>query len=146
MIYDPKRLEASLTRVEWSKPSTIEETGVHHGYRRNHADIRDAFAWLLSDFEPVKEAWISHIDPGGYIRLHRDAGPHYERWQIPIQPAGTFTVDGVLIDQQPGVPFQVEHWKWHEVCNDSNCSRIHLVVDRDVVVRPEPTEFLVKGT
>lgn len=146
MTYDVGRLWESLAQVEWSNPSQISQTGVHEGYRRNRADIRNVFAWLLSDFEPVKEVWISRIEPGGFIKPHRDAGPHYDRWQIPIQPAGTFTVNGIDIDQKPGVPFQVEHWEWHEIRNETDRPRIHLVIDRDVVVHKETTQFAVKGT
>jgi hypothetical protein len=67
------------------------------------------------------------LEPGGYIVEHIDAGPYYERWQLPFTTGsyGTFT-------QQAGVPFPVRHYDWHHVANDADEPRISLVIDRDV--------------
>jgi hypothetical protein len=130
-----------LDRVEagaWSLPSTFTATGVHHGYRRidlvssGHTQPAAA-AWLdvLDQFAPVWASWLSWIDPGGFIRPHVDAGPWRERWQVPIRVSGVFVADGEPVDQQPGVPFQVEHWRRHEVGVDAASPRVHLVIDRD---------------
>lgn len=142
-MYDRDRLEQSLAglleRCELSKPSPNTET--HQGYRR--IVLRDGdpdFGWLLDDFDPVDNAWVSWIEPHGYVRPHMDAGPHRERWQIPIRPSGVFNVGGEPVVQKIGQPFQVEHWlpHWIEV---GDMPRVHVVLDRDVIVRSDRTDF-----
>lgn len=139
--FDPGRLRAALAAVPesaWSLPSSYAVTGVHHGYRqvtlaRPGYTCPEAapFAFVLERFAPVREAWLSWIAPGGFIRPHRDAGPWWERWQVPIAAAGAFRGDGDTVPVD-GVPFPVEHWNPHAVINDTDRSRIHLVIDRAV--------------
>ena len=128
--YPVDLLRESADRFQLSNPGPNSK--IHKGYRRNMENIRDHFGWVLEDFEPVVNAWLSYMEPHGYINSHKDAAPWYERWQVPIQPSGTFIVDGEELTQEPGVPFRVEHWKWHEV-RVGDRPRIHLVIDKDVV-------------
>lgn len=119
----------------WSHPSTIEATGAHHGYRQLSlvVDSRPTFpglGWLLEPFQPVWAAWLSCIEPGGYVVPHIDAGPYRERWQVPITAAGTLNGQ----HHEVGVPFRVHHHDWHEVANDDPTPRVALVVDRDVLL------------
>ncbi len=147
--YDVARLVESAASLELSEPSDrAKHPGAfHHGYRRNKdRTFNDAFAWVLQDFEPVATAWLSHIEPGGDIPPHKDAAPWLERWQIPIQPAGTFCVDGEQLEQIAGVPFQVKHWTWHHVNNDTDRPRIHLIIDRDVVAHEGKGDFVDGGS
>ena len=140
--YPVDRLFASLELVEFNLPSNKADGSFHHGYRRNvKRDIADAFGWVLEDFEPVTVSWVSHIDAGGDIPPHSDASPWLERWQIPIQPAGYFTIGGEDQPQVAGVPFQVRHWLLHEVVNDTDRPRIHLIIDRDVVAHKGVGDF-----
>ncbi len=129
-------LDATLTLGEfrWSNPSDIDTSGVHHGYRQISFTNTLYTLWeeVLAPWQPVKNAWLSRIDPGGYILLHRDASPWLERWQVPIEPAGTMMVEGEKINQTRG-PFRVEQWKWHAVENFTSVPRIHLVLDRDKI-------------
>lgn len=142
MTFDVDRLLASYARVDrLSLPSTLEQTGVHDGYRQTQ--LVAPFTWVLEHFLPVKSAWLSVIGPGGFIRPHRDAGPWLERWQVPIVPAGRFIQDGVELAQAAGKPFQVFHWLTHEVVNDTDHDRVHLVVDRNIVLRPGSDGFEV---
>lgn len=136
--FDPAALRAALAAVpagSWSLPSTFRETKVHHGYRRvvlwsAGREQPDAAPWsdLFADFAPVRDAWLSWIGPGGFIVPHRDAGPWFERWQVPIRSSGWFD------DWRPaeGEPFRVQHWLPHSVWNDGRHPRIHVVIDRDV--------------
>lgn len=117
----------------WSRPSTFEATGVHHGYRRvvvveGGRLVEPCFRDVIADFDPVFSAWVSWIAPGGYIVPHIDAGPYRERWQLPISTAGT--MNGV--EAVNGTPFKVRHWEPHRVDNPTDRPRIHLVIDRDV--------------
>lgn len=130
--------------MAWSEPSTVAATGVHHGYRSSQ--LVDAgrprstcFADVLAEFAPVYEAWVSWIDPGGFILLHCDAGPYRERWQVPISTAGGGPC-GRAVD---GQPFRVHQWEPHHVVNDTGRPRIHLVIDRDVIVDDSLTPFTV---
>lgn len=93
------------------------------------------FADLLAPYQPVYDAWVSWIEPGGYVRSHVDAGPHRERWQIPLVPSGT------LNGTHSVEPFQVAHWEPHRVDNPGPGPRVHVVLDRDVIVRTEATPF-----
>jgi hypothetical protein len=125
----------NIADLHWSAPSTLEATGAHHGYRQvtiaagGRLALPD-LAELLEPYVPVWDAWLSWIEPGGFILPHIDGGPYRERWQQ--------TLDGD--------PYLVEHWNAHEVRNDSNVPRIRLVVDRDTIVHPAPIRFrLVDG-
>jgi hypothetical protein len=150
--FDPAELAAALATVPapaWSFPSAYGVTGVHHGYCRvelvssgywqSHAA---AFRALLDRFAPVHAAWLSRIDAGGFIVPHRDAGPWRERWQVPLEPAGEFH-GADRFTPTTGVPFQVEHWAAHAVANDTDHPRIHLVIDRDVLLDLAPEPFAV---
>lgn len=139
--FDPGRLSDALARVHagaWSLPSTFAATGVHHGYRRvvlvgagRLQPQAEPFGFVLDEFAPVLEAWLSWIDPGGFIAPHRDAGPWRDRWQVPICAAGEFHM-GQTFTAVNGHAFQVTHWEPHAVVNRTGHPRIHLVVDRAV--------------
>jgi hypothetical protein len=111
---------------------------VHHGYRRvelvtagNPQPSADAWRDELDQFSPVWAAWLSWIEPGGFIRPHADAGPYRERWQVPICVSGSFVAGDRPVVQTAGVPFRVRHWEKHSVTvGDSR--RVHLVIDRDI--------------
>ena len=96
-----------------------------------------AFAFVLDAFAPVWSAWISRIEPGGLIHPHIDQGPYRERWQVPIQPAGL--MNGV--QAVAGVPFRVKQYEPHSVENATDRARIHVVIDRDVMVDARQTPF-----
>lgn len=143
ILFDPGLLSASLGRIPvdaWSLPSTYRATGVHHGYRRvvlvsagakqKYADFFD-FVW--TELEPVYEAWLSWIDPDGFIVPHRDAAPWRERWQVPIAASGQW-VAGESFVPTAGIAFPVRHWEPHAVVNRDSAPRVHIVVDRDVFV------------
>lgn len=95
------------------------------------------FRFVLDSFAPVWVAWISRIEPGGLIHPHIDQGPYRERWQVPIQPAGL--MNGV--EAVAGVPFRVKQWEPHSVENATDRARIHLVIDRNVMVDSRATPF-----
>lgn len=123
----------------WSLPSSYRATGAHHGYRRVTVDGLEPFRFVLDGFAPVHNAWLSWIDPGGFIVAHVDAGPYRERWQVPIIPGD---ISGDLC--VAGVPFRVAHWEPHWVCNrHGDRPRVHLVIDRDVIVDPAPAPFRI---
>jgi hypothetical protein len=136
--FSPEQLLVALAAVSphWSEP-TSDDNEVNPNYRivslaaggklRPHAD---AFRFVLTAFAPIYAAWVSRIEPGGVIRPHIDAGPYRERWQVPIQPAGVMNGSEAVA----GVPFPVKHWEPHSVENTGGRPRIHLVIDRAVMV------------
>ena len=144
---DVERLEESLERFlaadGLSDPSPSEE--VHRGYRRQRRNdaLWEHFGWVFDYFIPVHmSTWLSWIEPHGYINEHVDSGPHRERWQVPIRPSGTMTVDGEELSQVAGMPFQVAHWLPHSV-TVGDTPRVHLVIDRDIFVRTDKTPFVL---
>lgn len=133
-LFPVGRLGEALCAVPdgaWSQASTFAETGVHHGYRRATKRWLTSFAWVLKEFAPVVDTWVSWINPGGFIVPHVDASPYYERWQVPICSAGVWFHRGVTWRHYQ--PFRVQHWEPHAVANATRHPRVHLVVDRDVV-------------
>lgn len=148
--FDPGRLTGALHQIPihaWSLPSTYPNTGVHHGYRRvvlvsagrrqEHAAL---FDYVWDALHPVKDAWLSWIDPGGFIAPHRDPGPWWERWQIPIVTSGEWHGDSTFTARD-GEAFPVEHWEPHAVTNRGPHPRIHLVADRDIQIGRDPLPF-----
>jgi hypothetical protein len=143
-VFDPVALRDALSRVPeaaWSLPSSYRATGAHHGYRRVVLEELEPFRFVLAEFDPIHNAWLSCIDPGGYIVRHRDKGPHHERWQVPIVTAGWMEQDDRRSTAVDGVPFRVEQWKWHAVGNPTRHARIHLVIDRDIIADPTIEPF-----
>ena len=121
----------------WSAASSYAVTGVHHGYRQvtvAHAGrvVVAEFADVLALFAPVRSAWLSSLAPGGFIAEHIDAGPYFERWQLPFTTAGRLSERGVAVAHTVGVPFRVHHHDWHDVVNDDDADRVSLVIDRAV--------------
>jgi hypothetical protein len=149
--FPPKRLHAALAAVPadaWSNPSEYTATGVHHGYRRvvlvDHGAPRGAaalFRFVLDRFDPVHDAWLSWIDPGGFIVPHRDGGPYLERWQVPVSTAGWFQQLFDMTEAADGTPFPVCHWTRHAVGNPTDRARVHVVIDRKVRLDRESLPF-----
>lgn len=134
MRFDPERLRACLAEVrQWSGASSLGQNHVHHGYSRAHASPH-LFGWVFEAFDaPVKSASLTRIAPGGFILPHRDQGPFFERWQVPILTAGVWG-DGFA--PEPGEAHRVEHWRTHSVWNTSDTPRVVLLVDLGREVHP----------
>lgn len=147
-MFDPAELRDALRRVPesaWSLPSSYRATAAHHGYRRVVLAHLDPFRFVLDQFEPVHDAWLSWIDPGGFIVPHRDKGPHRERWQVPVSTAGWMEQNGMRGTATDGVPFRVEQWRPHSVGNPTTNPRIHLVIDKAVIVNHDRNPFVKEG-
>lgn len=150
LTFDPVPLQKALVTIGpgvFCLPSTYRETGVHHGYRRlvlvssgYYHPFAELFEDVLAAFAPVRDAWVSWIDAGGFIRPHRDGAPWRERWQVPIHAAGQF--GGELVSRPvDGQAFPVTHFEPHWVLNDTDGPRVHLVIDRDVLLDRPPLPF-----
>ena len=77
---------------------------------------------------------LVELKPGGHIDQHTDQGAyatHYDRFHLVLQsdPGNTFTNGDETIHMQPGELWQFNHHVEHEVTNNSNTSRIHLILD-----------------
>ena len=138
-MFSPAVLAGALDSVAdaWSLPSDIATTKVHHLYRQVHivgAEVVrfPAFRPILEPFGPVWDAWLSMVLPGGFILEHCDAGPYWERWQVPFTTEGTLYQLGEPVAHEVGVPFRVTQYEWHSVANDDDSPRISLVINRRV--------------
>lgn len=125
--------------VEWSEPSTFDQTEVHHGYRRNKGHLP-----ALYDEWGTQDLWLSWIDPGGYILPHRDAGPYRRRIQIPIRPSGYMWTEADGWTHHTS-RFEVPHWGPHAVVNPGPGPRVHLVVDLPETVNDSHWPFETYG-
>lgn len=135
---------AAIPPSAWGETSTLEQSGTHEGYRTASLVQPDGpqpfahvFDPMLAAFNPVYQAWVSWLEPGGFILPHIDAGPYRERWQVPIQPAGALND----VEAHVGECFPVRHWEPHSVTNPTDRPRIHLVVDRALVLDASPVLF-----
>ena len=131
------RLGEALAAVEWSEASDWAQTEVHHLYRQSGSV--GAFADVLDSFAPVRKAWLSCVEPGGFLADHIDEAKspgYWERWHVPLEPAGLVLHNCVLLDQQPGIPCRFEHWLPHAAANPTSRRRITLIIDRAVIVQP----------
>jgi hypothetical protein len=152
--FDPEELARCVIDAravpgeDWSAPSTLEATGVHHGMSRQRV-VSDGyrhppaalFERVLDRFAPVRMMYVSQLDPGGFIVSHRDASPWYDRWHVPVLAAGTYTEEGRVYTPIAGEPFRVRHWVCHALSNPGPDVRVSLVIDRDVAVSRPPAPF-----
>lgn len=140
--------------IDWSEPSTLQATGVHHGYRTAPATIESfhsEFAFLnigthvvastrMLEGKQVRKVWWGMLEPGGFILPHIDKGPYYVRWHYPIEAAGfAWQLEGFVGSilrtlKAPSEPFAITHWEPHAVWNPSDKRRVHLIVELDELV------------
>ena len=144
--FDPTRLAQAFSQLPgnaWAMPVTDDDE-VNPGYQfaqlvvcRRDREAAKLFDFVLAEFRPIWMSWVARVAAGGFIGPHIDEGPYFERWHVPIIPAGTF--DGRVV--QAGVAFPVQHWAPHRVDNPTDRDRIHIVIDRDVPVDVPPAPF-----
>lgn len=116
--------------MDYSAPSTFEQTRVHHGYATARGHLVDATIANVVDLPPIR-CWYGKLEPGGFIIPHVDKGPWVERWHYPIQPAGYVWTEAEGIMAAPSEPFPIQHWLPHAVWNPDDHPRIHLIVEYD---------------
>ena len=115
--------------IKWGNPVTFEQHGIAH-LRTVSAEDSSQVALQLGVDPPIQRCFWAKLEPGGFIAPHIDAGPYWDRWHVPVQPAGVFWQNGVEIHPEPFEPFRVKHWENHAVWNDTDVVRVHLIVDR----------------
>jgi hypothetical protein len=121
--------------VDWGEPTDFATHAVSH---RRYTTPASPLIALPEVEGPYRAVFWAKIGPGGFIMPHIDAGPFYERWHIPVQPAGMFWEDGRYMN--PISPFIVHHWLPHAVWNPTSVARVHLIVDRDIIPPDAPTQ------
>jgi hypothetical protein len=124
-----------VENVDWGEPTDFASHLASH--RRYTTQASPTLALPEID-GPYKAVFWAKLGAGGFIVPHIDAGPYYERWHIPVQPAGMFWELDTYF--QPTEPFQVRHWLPHAVWNPTDTDRIHLIVDRDIIPPDAPTD------
>lgn len=77
---------------------------------------------------------LAELKPDGHIDRHADEGAyaeHYDRFHVVLMSAegNTFTNGDETIHMQDGELWQFNHRAEHEVHNNSNAPRIHLIID-----------------
>jgi quercetin dioxygenase-like cupin family protein len=84
--------------------------------------------------ERLGRCMITRVPPGGRITPHADGGSHaayYERYHIVLQsnPKSMFRCGADWVNMQAGDVWWFDNGIEHEVVNDGECDRIHLIVD-----------------
>ena len=84
--------------------------------------------------EQLGRIMVVDLQAGGYIDEHTDEGKyaeHFERIHVVLtsEPGNVFSVDGEDVHMQVGEAWWFNHRKPHKVMNNSNSSRIHIIVD-----------------
>lgn len=82
----------------------------------------------------AKNIMINRLEPGGCIPKHKDDDDYGERWHLPIVTNDEASWWDEVSDRLQHMPFgrwtgPVPYRKFHEVRNDGDQERIHLVVD-----------------
>lgn len=133
--YFLERRKAAET-ANYNQPTQYSKNGASH----LRSGAQTAHKWAKEIPGPYRAVWFAKLDPGGFAVPHIDAGkPFYDRWHIPITPAGFFWEDGVMYEA-PEEPFRVRHWLPHAVGNPTDRVRIHLMVDRVEIAEGSPEE------
>jgi quercetin dioxygenase-like cupin family protein len=82
--------------------------------------------------ERLGRVMITKLPPGGKITPHRDQGgspEYYDRFHVPLQGGGWFRCGQEVVRMNTGDLWWVQNLVEHEVLNDSDHDRIHLIVD-----------------
>lgn len=121
--------------MDWNKETDFLVHGIAHKRQVTTHVHPEVVTELLGEpilvTGPYKRLFWARLGPGGFIIPHIDAAPFYDRWHIPVEPAGWFWQNGEKFQPERMVPFQVQHWLPHAVWNDTDKDRIHLIIDRD---------------
>lgn len=119
---------------DWTEATEYGWGQLAHGYRS--ATYHGVYDDLLEQFQPIRMVRMAMLEPGGFIANHVDGeAVYYERWHVPIEPAGWVWQEDEGFLHAPDEPFRVAHWRNHAVGNPSKVQRIHVVLDRDIEVR-----------
>lgn len=91
---------------------------------------------ILNTFKSNKFTYrIQTLLPGGEIRKHRDIGQRFEdgivRLHIPIQSASGMTtlLNDQVVDMQEGTCWYLDLTFTHQMINNSDQPRVHLLID-----------------
>ena len=89
---------------------------------------------------------FTELRRGGIIPEHTDAGKMlttHHRIHIPLvsDPAVKFTIDHKDYYLEPGHGYEINNQLLHEVKNESNTARIHIIIDLKEWKEGEQTEF-----
>ena len=84
--------------------------------------------------ERLGRAMIVRLPPGGHIPAHVDTGSHaeyYDRFHVVLQSkfGNKFRCGGEIVEMQPGQIWWFQNKVGHEVINNSDEDRLHLIVD-----------------
>jgi hypothetical protein len=79
-------------------------------------------------------SFMAKLEPQGKIHMHKDSGEFLEtihRVHIPIQTNSNcfYIVDDIDLNMEVGKIYEIDNTRTHGVVNNSNDSRIHLVVN-----------------
>lgn len=131
----------------WLRFNRLPKEGEEHLLLDEHESIDYPAYDILSVFRPVVmsvfayvggerlgRVLVTKLPPGGKIYPHEDSGSHaeyYERFHVCLQAGeGTlFRLGDDWVTMEPGDLWWVQNAANHEVVNNSNIDRIHLIVD-----------------
>ena len=140
MSYDPIEMagdtptEEELVRHLKEKGLTslqAEDTPLYEDF----AEVYKVVMWLAGvvHAEQVGRVMIARLNPGGHVKPHKDYGPyhdHYDRFHLCAGGKGClFRCDRETVKMMPGEVWWFHNNDEHEVWNDSDTPRDHVIVD-----------------
>lgn len=83
--------------------------------------------------EQIGRVLVTRLNPGGHIKPHKDFGAYhdyYDRFHIVLDGKGCHFRSGEqIVKMMPGEVWWFYNNDEHEVWNDSDVARIHIVID-----------------
>ncbi len=98
-------------------------------------EVYEAVAWLAKSMkaEQIGRVMVARLLPNGHVKPHADAGKYYDfydRFHICVTGKGCyFRVGRETVKMLPGEVWWFRNNDEHEVWNDSNAHRDHIIVD-----------------
>jgi hypothetical protein len=141
---DPFRQRKFAVHKDTHSISLIYDSDFRHEHatkRPKHAEFEVALrpivarlAEIYDDRGEIVRCLLARLEPGGVIPAHVDTGfslRHSHRVHIPIitHDRVRFIIDGEAVSMREGDIWEINNCRPHEVRNEGEMARVHLIVD-----------------
>ena len=129
-VFFPKNFNNYTTLKYFNIAHSLDYNKPTQAYQGEIARVLDQIA----DFGLMpRRARVTCLQAGSKSLVHRDGGEqdYMARIHIPLitNPQCTFTSDGIPLYMEPGTVYMVWVNNWHQIRNDSDQDRYHIIMD-----------------